>query len=94
MTFKSIVEHIIEREARQALEKVTETKNGFDFGKVEMQSKDKMFQNFAVDLKELGTPYEYRVIGFINDIGFVTPTHYQLGSGSQWYDIKNGMEVK
>lgn len=94
MTYKSIIENIIEREARQALEKVLYNYGGFDFGTVDMQSKDKMFQNFAVDYKELGKPFNYRVIGFINEIGYVTPTHYRLGDGAKWYDIKNGMETK
>ena len=94
MTFKSIVENIIEREARQALEKVLDNNDGFDFGTVELQSKDKMFQNFAVDFEEFGKPWTYRVIGFISDLGFVTPTHYRLGDGAQWHNIKNGMEVR
>lgn len=94
MTYKSIVANLVEREARQALEKVLGNNGGFDFGTVEMQSKDGEYQNFAVDFKEFGRPWTYRVIGFICNSGFVSPTHYRLGNSAQYYDIQNGKEVR
>jgi hypothetical protein len=94
MTFKSIVENIIEREARQALEKVLESQNSLEFGAVDLQDKDKIFQNFAVDFTELEKPYTHRVIGFIDRLGQVKPTYYRLCDEAQWYDITSGAAIR
>lgn len=88
MTYKSIVKNIVEREARKELSKALNT-DALDFGTVEMKTKSKPFQDWAVDFKEIGKPWEIRVIGFIDESGYVTVVKYRYNNSGQWYDMKN-----
>ena len=80
MTYKSIVENMVEREARHMMERIHDDETRwYDFGVVDMQSKDKLFQNFAVDLERHDGCIinAIRVIGFISAEGFITCTHWR-----------------
>lgn len=81
MTFKSIIENIVEREARAKLLEVVQNER-MGFGAVEMMSKDNLFQNFTVYFKSF--PNYYRVLGFISENGFVTICNWRNLSDSEW----------
>jgi len=95
MTHKSILSNIIERESRTALEEAIQSeyrkfghdqyKDAYlDFGTVEFTTKDRLFQSFAVYIHQIGTPYNYVVIGYVTDTGFVHPTHWRDRTDNEW----------
>ena len=95
MTYKSIVENVVERTARQQLDRVLNRFNKeiyLDFGAVKFTDESKEMKDFTVTIKELGGfPLTYEVYGYVNEYGFVTIVFYKINS--KRYDIGTGKEI-